>query len=112
MDRPKMTKPFGTWGSPITAPLVASGSVNFSELRDSDFGLLWIEHRPFEDGRSVLVIETDGVQRDLTPQPYSVRSRVHEYGGGAYCVADDEVFFINGMDQNVYRCSLLYLIHI
>ena len=106
MDRPKMKKTFGTWGSPITAPLVASGSVNFSELRDSDFGLLWIEHRPFEDGRSVLVIETDGVQRDLTPQPYSVRSRVHEYGGGAYCVADDEVFFINAIDQNVYRCSL------
>ena len=103
---PKVTKPFGTWRSPITAPMVASGSVNFSELRDSDFGLLWVEHRPFEDGRSVLVIETDGVRRDLTPQPYSVRSRVHEYGGGAYCIADDEVFFINAMDQNVYRCSL------
>ena len=106
MGRPKVTKRFGTWKSPITASLVASGSVGFSELRDSDFGLVWIEHRPSEDGRSVLVLEADGVQRDLMPHPYSVRSRVHEYGGGAYCVADDEVFFVNATDQNVYRCSL------
>ena len=65
---------------------MASGLVNFSELRESEHGLLWIEQRPFENGRSVLVLESLNARHDLTPAPYNVRSRVHEYGGGAYCV--------------------------
>ena len=106
MNVSEMEQSYGTWKSPITASLIASGLVNFSELRDSKYGLLWIEQRPFEDGRSVLVLETSGTRRDLTPEPYSVRSRVHEYGGGAYCTTDDSIFFVNATDQNIYRCSL------
>ena len=107
MDHSEIEQNYGTWRSPITATLTASGLVNFSELRESEYGLLWIEQRPFENGRSVLVVETRNTRQDLTPSPYSVRSRVHEYGGGAYCVADDGVFFVNAIDQNVYGCSLL-----
>ena len=107
MDHSEIEQNYGTWRSPITATLTASGLVNFSELRESEYGLLWIEQRPFENGRSVLVVETRNARQDLTPSPYSVRSRVHEYGGGAYCVADDGVFFVNAIDQNVYGCSLL-----
>ena len=107
MDHSEIEQNYGTWRSPITATLTASGLVNFSELRESEYGLLWIEQRPFENGRSVLVVETRNTRQDLTPSPYSVRSRVHEYGGGAYCVADEGVFFVNAIDQNVYGCSLL-----
>ena len=107
MDHSQAEQSYGAWRSPITATLVASGFVNFSELRDSEYGLLWIEQRPSENGRSVLVLETRGARRDLTPTPYSVRSRVHEYGGGTYCVAGDGVFFVNAIDQNIYWCSLL-----
>jgi len=107
MDHSEIEQRYGSWKSPITAKLMASGLVNFSELRESEHGLLWIEQRPFENGRSVLVLESLNARHDLTPAPYNVRSRVHEYGGGAYCVADDEVFFVNAVDQNIYRCSLL-----
>lgn len=39
---------------------------------------------------------------ELTPRPFNVRSRVHEYGGAAYLVSDDKVFFVNFSDQNIY----------
>ncbi|MEE3278501.1 MAG: prolyl oligopeptidase family serine peptidase [Pseudomonadota bacterium] len=107
MDHSEIEQRYGSWKSPITAKLMASGLVNFSELRESEHGLLWIEQRPFENGRSVLVLESLNARHDLKPAPYNVRSRVNEYGGGAYCVADDEVFFVNAVDQNIYRCSLL-----
>ncbi len=39
---------------------------------------------------------------ELTPLPYNVRSRVHEYGGGAYLPAAGGAFFVNFQDQNIY----------
>lgn len=64
----------------------------------------WTETRPLEGGRTVLVQRpAGGVARDLTPPAYSVRSRVHEYGGGAYAVRAGTVYFVNLHDQQVYR---------
>lgn len=45
----------------------------------------------------------DGECADVTPAPYDVRSRVHEYGGGAYAVLDGVVVFVNQADQRIYR---------
>ena len=45
----------------------------------------------------------DGTRTELTPKPYSVRTRVHEYGGGAYVVHGSTVFFSNFADQRLYR---------
>ena len=45
----------------------------------------------------------DGVAVDVTPAPYNVRTRVHEYGGGAFLVQDGVVFFANFSDQRIYR---------
>ena len=64
----------------------------------------WLEGRPAEGGRNVLVrCSTDGVITDVTPPGSNVRSRVHEYGGGAYAVADGTVYYANFKDQRVYR---------
>ena len=65
-------------------------------------GLYWLESRPSESGRTVLVHSDGGKPEDLLPAPYSVRSRVHEYGGGAYTVSDGQVFFVNDADQCIY----------
>ena len=63
----------------------------------------WVESRPAENGRCVLVRGRPGERNlDLTPAPYSVRSRVHEYGGGAYAVTDSSIYFVNDMDQQLY----------
>ena len=40
---------------------------------------------------------------DVTPKAFNVRTRVHEYGGGAYFLHGDTVFFTNFADQRLYR---------
>jgi dipeptidyl aminopeptidase/acylaminoacyl peptidase len=40
------------------------------------------------------------------PAPYSARTRVHEYGGKSYLIADDQLWFVNQADQQVYTRSL------
>lgn len=96
--------PYGTWPSPINAALIASDSIGLAEPRADGDACYWLEHRPAENGRSVLVCRrADGVLSDVTPAAYNVRSRVHEYGGGAYTVAAGSVYFSNFLDQRIYR---------
>ncbi|HET7587967.1 MAG TPA: prolyl oligopeptidase family serine peptidase [Gammaproteobacteria bacterium] len=97
------TSPYGSWRSPISADLICAQGDRLAEPRFADGALYWIESRPAEAGRSVLVRrEPDGAIRDLTPAPYSVRSRVHEYGGGAAAIGDGVIYFVNNADQRIY----------
>ncbi len=101
------TLPYGTWPSPISAELIASDAVGLSEPRLDGADCYWLEQRPTEGGRSVLVRRgADGMETDVTPDGFNVRTRVHEYGGGAYAVTDGTVFFANFTDQRVYRQTL------
>jgi dipeptidyl aminopeptidase/acylaminoacyl peptidase len=98
--------PFGEWESPITAPMVAGAGVRFDDAIaiDGDGTLYWVESRPAEGGRSVVVrAAPDGTVADVTPAGGNTRSRVHEYGGGAYTVADGVVFAVEFADQRLYR---------
>lgn len=47
----------------------------------------------------------DGTITELTPAPNCVRSRVHEYGGGAYLVTDDYILFSNDTDRRLYKLT-------
>lgn len=104
--------PYGSWPSPIDTELLTAGSVGISAptVDGSDNGsqLYWLESRPSEKGRTVLVradraagAATDTAV-DITPVPFNVRSSVHEYGGGAYAVADSVVVFSNFTDGRLY----------
>ncbi|MCY3838246.1 MAG: prolyl oligopeptidase family serine peptidase [Gammaproteobacteria bacterium] len=100
----------GSWRSPIDARVVTGGSKGYGELRARGDALFWTESRPEEAGRSTLVIRVAASIRELTPSPFNPRSRVHEYGGGSYCVAEGgaahrHVYFVNFADQNVYEVS-------
>ncbi len=98
--------PYGSWASPITSDLVTAGVIGLGQPRVAGKNLYWIEDRPAEQGRSVLVCHVaDGGCHDITPPPYSVRSRVHEYGGGSYTVSGDMVWFVNDSDQCIYRVA-------
>jgi len=92
-------KPYGTWPSPISSELLTSAQISLGELCASDETLYWMEGRPLEGGRVVVV--RDG--SDVTPPGFNVRTRVHEYGGGAYAVHSGTVFFSNFADQRIYR---------
>ena len=94
-----MLAPYGTWKSAITPSVITGASVNLSAVTLAGSDLYWLEQRPLEAGRSVLV--RNGV--DVTPPGLSVRSRAHEYGGSAYTVAGRDVIFVNDTDQQLYR---------
>jgi dipeptidyl aminopeptidase/acylaminoacyl peptidase len=100
-----MTTPYGSWRSPITAELITTGVAGLSALTGHDDALFWLETRPREAGRSTLMMQRNGAVRELTPSPFNVRNRVHEYGGGAYAATTAGVYFVNFADQNLYRTS-------
>ncbi|MFJ3487480.1 prolyl oligopeptidase family serine peptidase [Pseudomonas sp. NPDC090202] len=82
------------------AQAVAAG-VDFSELSVSPAGLFWIEFNP-HDAVSRICRWRDGATTHLTPDGFSVRGRVYEYGGGSFCLSDDAVVFVNEADQQLY----------
>ena len=98
---------YGTWESPITSDLIVADTVGLMEARVVGEDVYWIEIRPQEKGRSVIVRRRpDGQVEEVTRVPFSARTRVHEYGGGAFTVHEDTVYFANFSDQRVYRQHL------
>ena len=95
---------YGSWKSPITSDLVVSEAIRFGEIAIDGDDTYWVEMRPEEGGRCVIVRRTpDGHANDVTISPFNVRSRVHEYGGGAYTVTNNTIYFSNFEDQRIYR---------
>ena len=98
------TAPYGTWASPLSASAVAAGSLRLGAVQLDRGDIYWLEGRPQERGRSVLLRSSpDGSIGEVVPPDFNVRSRVHEYGGGAYTVGDGTVYCVNFSDQQVYR---------
>ncbi|MCO1335532.1 S9 family peptidase [Microbulbifer sp. OS29] len=99
--------PYGSWKSAIDAELLVEGSVRLAETSLVDGRYYWLESRPSEKGRNVLVQYCPAYGRkDLTPAPLSVRSKAHEYGGGSYLVHGDTAYFVLADDQRIYRMKL------
>jgi len=98
------TAAYGSWKSPITSNLVAQ-SITLSEARFEGENVYWLEGRPQELGRLVVVRANtlDGHITDVTPKPYNARTRVHEYGGASWTVVDGDVYFSNFADGRLYR---------
>ncbi len=97
-----MQIPFGAWQSPITPEMVSGSSVRYGGAAIDGDDVYWLEGRPREKGRVVIVRLHDGRCEDVLPEPYSARSRVHEYGGGAMAVRNGHVWFVNDADQQIY----------
>ena len=96
--------PYGSWKSPITSDLIVSETITLGQVALDGEEVYWIEMRPSEEGRYVIVRRTsDGRIVDLTPLPFNARTRVHEYGGGAFEVSEGTIFFSNFADQRLYR---------
>ena len=104
----KRRSPFGSWRSPISAAMVAaqttSPSGTLGQMAGSGSDLYWVELRPKEGGRNVVMRYTaDGKVEDVTAPPHSARSIVHEYGGGSIFAHGKSLFFSNYDDQRLYR---------
>ena len=100
--------PYGTWKSPITAELISQAMVGLGQVALDGDDVYWTEMRPAERGRTVLVKRSDdGTIFDVSPADISVRSRVHEYGGGSFVVDAGDVWFCNDADQRLYAMPKL-----
>ena len=101
--------PYGTWSTPISAARVVAASVRIEEVKISSSGegqsaIWWSEQRPHEGGRSQIVRRSpDGSVAEILPEGVSARSRVHEYGGGGWWLAGETVFYVDAVDQRVWR---------
>ena len=103
----KINLPFGTWPSSISAHKVASAAPKINHIQSHNKLLTWVESRPDEGGRNVLMgLGHDGLISDLIPPPYSHYSRVHEYGGMAYALSENMLYFVNGSDQRIYQLDI------
>ncbi|HET6443841.1 MAG TPA: S9 family peptidase [candidate division Zixibacteria bacterium] len=96
--------PHGTWKSPITAEMVAQHSVRIGSVVLDKNNIYWTETRPDDAGRNAIVrCDGQGNLEDLNSSPYNARTTVHEYGGGAFTVSDNIVYFSNYQDQRIYH---------
>ncbi len=97
------TLPHGSWSSPWTAAELSASSIGLGQIALDGGDLYWTESRPSEGGRVVLRRrDPAGRMADLLRAPYGARTRVHEYGGGAFAVARGEIVFTNDADQRLY----------
>jgi dipeptidyl aminopeptidase/acylaminoacyl peptidase len=97
--------PYGSWSSPVTLDLVANeGGVSYGYLSVDDEGLYWLESRPQEQGRQALVfLPHGGSPVEAVPGGFNVRTRVHEYGGGAWFRDGRTIYCSNFDDSRLYR---------
>jgi dipeptidyl aminopeptidase/acylaminoacyl peptidase len=99
-----VTAPYGSWASPISLDLVSSAGVSLGEPFTDGDAVLWLEGRPLEGGRQALCRRVPGGEpHDVVAPELNVRTRVHEYGGGAYVARHGTVIFSNFADQRLYR---------
>lgn len=96
---------YGYWPSPITAELLTAQAVRISEPQACGDRIFWLETRPQEKGRNVLVCEQQGRRIDLLPAPHSVRTRAQEYGGAPYLATKIGVFCVLDVNQRIYFYS-------
>jgi dipeptidyl aminopeptidase/acylaminoacyl peptidase len=103
---PPAVRQYGTWASELDAATVARGSVRYASPSLDGTDVYWVERRPEEGGRQVLVrASEDGRRADVTGPGTNVRSRVHEYGQSAYVVRCGQIHYVELTDQRVYRIA-------
>jgi dipeptidyl aminopeptidase/acylaminoacyl peptidase len=97
-----LLSPYGSWKTPVTAALLAASNILVSEPAMEMEEFYWMEARPKEGGRYVVVHLRGARIDELTPRGFNVRTTVHEYGGGDYFVHEGKVYFSNYRDQRLY----------
>ena len=95
--------PYGEWRSPVTSDAIVADSLKLGQVAIDGQAIYWVEGRPAEAGRNVLMRRrSDGLFDEMTPAALNVRTSVHEYGGGSFVVAGDIAYFSNFKDQALF----------
>lgn len=103
MSEPRVS-PYGSWESPISPRMLATAGIGLSEPILQDGAVYWHEQRPSEAGRGVVVRGGPWSSPvEVSPEGVNVRSRVHEYGGGAWCVRRGVLVYSDDADGRLWR---------
>ena len=98
------TRPYGTWPTPVTSELVVRAARAIGALAPDGDDVWWSEGRPEEGGRiAVLRRRADGSVAEVLGTPWSARTAVHEYGGGAWWARDGVLWFADWPSQRLHR---------
>ncbi|WP_322045299.1 alpha/beta hydrolase family protein [Paraburkholderia sp. J67] len=87
----------------VSAEQAVAAGKDFGELAASARGVFWTAYDPADAATRLWQWRSGSAARCLTPDGFSVRGRVYEYGGGSFCLAEDAVVFANEKDQRLYR---------
>ena len=69
MGEPQVA-PYGSWKSPITIDMIVVGEVTLGQVAVDGEETYWVEQRPIEGGRNVIVRRgSDDRIEDITPEP-------------------------------------------
>ena len=94
---------YGTWESPFTVESITAGVKTFADVVIDGDCIYWHEMRPDEAGRMVIMrLNKNGATDTITPKDFNVRTKVHEYGGTSFAVANGVIYFVNFVDQRIY----------
>jgi hypothetical protein len=99
----KKISPFGAWPSAVTTEWLTNAALRLSAALVDKGRLFWVEGRPWEQGRMVIVGQDENGTRDWLPAPWGARTRVHEYGGGAFCVDGNDLWFCDDASSQVFH---------
>jgi len=95
---------YGSWPSPLSARQLTTLSTKISEPRVDQHSVYWLESRPHQRGRTTLVRKYRNEEpRDILAEPFSIRTRANEYGGGAWTVHEGAIFAVLDHDQRIYQ---------
>jgi dipeptidyl aminopeptidase/acylaminoacyl peptidase len=101
------TLPYGSWPSLISSTLLVEAVVRLGDAAAAGGEIWWLEGRPSEGGRQVLVSSAGGAVTARLPDGFSCRTAVHEYGGSSYALVaapggGAQALFANWSDQALY----------
>ncbi len=104
MDSKTQIRSYGSWSSPISADSLVKGVSTISDIKTEQNHIWWSESRPEEGGRVAVVCLFEGQEpQEITPAEANVRSKVHEYGGGAWWIKGNTLFYVNYDDQRIRK---------
>ena len=94
---------YGFFESSLSAADAVAAGLEYGQLHACEQGLFWVEYRPSDGGRNLLIQRSwEGQTTCLTPAGFSVRSSVYEYGGKSWCSAGQQIAFVNAADQQIW----------
>ena len=100
------TSPFGSWPTPITPSVLASGSISVGALVSDGAFLWWSQSLPDEGGRrAVFLLQGDAPPCEVTPPGAKVGTRVHTYGGGSWWAENGVLVYSDEVDGRLRLLS-------